>query len=298
MNQRIIANPIWLTDSIGLEIQVRTFVATNIDVWIQIFADLPTGAEDDPLSSVAAPSQFKDYDESRIKPMLTVIPSASITADGSLNSFFISLKRGNLVNVTVGAEAVALRHGDCYIIGNLRAFPNANAPIVATILRGYVTSIAPIFYPGENMEGNQDGVGSPIVIHPANPGAGANLNVPVPANTIWLIKSITLVLATAVAVGNRVVSGYYRQTTGGNIINVWGASAGAPQPASTTNLYTFALLNPISTTSNNTYGNGSINALPTVYLTPAETIETDIATIQAADQISNVFLQVERWVSL
>lgn len=225
------------------------------------------------------------------------IPSGS--ADGSLNTFVAPLQPGLFLYGQVSTTDT-VRHGDCYCILNMIADSrNSASPNIATFIERYVTTFSPAFFPGSPFEGTTDGTPSHIIYNPTNPAAGNNLVVVVPANQLWRIKTFDFQFVTSAAVANRVMSGYFRQSGGGNRFVAWGVPASVVQAASLTFQYSGSInYGPINYAfSTNDIGTTEPIVIPDVILYPNESFETIIASIQAADQIQSVYMYIERWVT-
>lgn len=127
-------------------------------------------------------------------------------------------------------------------------------------------------------------------IRPADPAAGAELSVPVPANKIWRIHSITLTLTTDANVADRYP--IFAFLDGADMIwRIWYRTA---HPASTVVSYHFALVGDDNAAP---YLNNAFASAPfPMWFRGGETFDTLFTTLQVGDQISDAALNVEEWI--
>lgn len=215
--------------------------------------------------------------------------------DGSLNTFIIPLAEGTLNYVKVSTETTSIRHGDCYVlIDMLQSL--AGSPIIATLIQRYLTTFSPIFIPGSTFEGSLEGIGSYIVIHPADPAAGNQFTSTVPVNTIWRVHAITGYFLTGAAAANRCMN--LRLTTGGGNV-LYHSSNSLAMTASLSYVINAGLQNSM-TNANGASGNvpDIIVTLPLndILLMPGYKITSNIGNIQGADQITTIYISIERWI--
>jgi len=126
----------------------------------------------------------------------------------------------------------------------------------------------------------------------ADPAAGAEATITVPAGESWILRSFALTLVTAIAVATRQVT--LRITDGTSELAA--AIAGDTQIESLTRDYVFAVGGAAFASTARPTGNTVIGAaLPELTLPPGSVIETLTDAIQAADDFSVPTLLVEKF---
>ena len=125
----------------------------------------------------------------------------------------------------------------------------------------------------------------------ANPAAGADWSISVPAGMQWRLRSVRAQLVSSATVANRAVNLSLKDDAG-NVIAL--LPAPAVQAASLTNSYTFA-----QGASALSVGTSQSAAAPKdMVLGDSYTIASSTGAIQAGDQWSLIWLQVEESSSL
>lgn len=122
----------------------------------------------------------------------------------------------------------------------------------------------------------------------ANPGAGAEAVVTVPAGKWWVVRSVHLKLVTAVAVANRLA----RLTVDDGTNIIFTVPNDVSHAASQTTEYSFGQAATSEAAPGATVG-ARIYAIPPLVLGPGYRIRTITAAIQAADQFSEITALVE-----
>lgn len=158
------------------------------------------------------------------------------------------------------------------------------------LLQGYPSLTDTLSWPQAPPVKSIDNRGLANVVAVANPAAGADYSIIVPAGVNWLVRSIRFQLVTAVAAGNRFVELRVDDGAGNIFADI---SGGTVQAASLTFLYTFAAGLPVSA-NNNVFTNG----LPAEMRLPGGfRIRTVTTAIQAADQFSGCALELETFIA-
>jgi hypothetical protein len=133
------------------------------------------------------------------------------------------------------------------------------------------------------------GPGTHVVFTPANPIAGADFATQtVGTKSGWRVLGIQGTLTTAIAIANRVIRVFYQDSAGNSYVQVCLASLVA-------SLTTFLSLSPgIADKYSATL---RVNQTPTPYtnLLASEAVAFQTDNLQAADQFSNLVLEVEEW---
>jgi len=198
----------------------------------------------------------------------------------NLEGFILSLS----VNQTAGLRgAVFVR------MMIQRGVGSGDATRGQVLMSGYPSAVDAFGYPNSEPDQALDGRGLANVVAPANPIAGADYVIVVPAGVNWIVRSLRFQLVTAVAVANRQVDLRIDDGAGHIFADL---AAPAVQAASLTGLYTWATgLNPQST--NNIQQQG----LPAeMRLAGGWRILTVTTAIQAADQFSGAAIELETFI--
>lgn len=132
--------------------------------------------------------------------------------------------------------------------------------------------------------------GEPLVLTPANPAAGANFVVTVPANYVYRFVGGRFTFVTSAVVANRVVTIEYA-TAAPAIVGKWRRNTS--HVASETKVYYFNSNNPTMETgiANDIYA----PAWYCIQLSAGMLFQSNIILIDAGDQISNVQLEFLIW---
>lgn len=158
------------------------------------------------------------------------------------------------------------------------------------ILQGYPSLTDTLSWPQAPPVKSIDARGLANVVAVANPAAGADFLIVVPAGVNWLVRSFRAQLVTAVAVANRQVELRMDDGAGHIFCDI---SMPAIQAASLTFLYTWS--NGLTAQSTN---NIEQNGLPTECRLPGGfRILTVTTALQAADQWSGGALQLETFTA-
>lgn len=131
-----------------------------------------------------------------------------------------------------------------------------------------------------------------LTIVQANPAPGANFTITVPDNERFQILGLRFALVNTSDAADRLIRINFNDgTTDHPIINV-----GRIQVATETISYNFA---PGYTFQNSVTDFDSIDQhFPNdVILTPRNTIDSDIANLQAGDQLAVISIRVKRWIT-
>ena len=131
--------------------------------------------------------------------------------------------------------------------------------------------------------------GEPFRISGADPAAGANFQVTIPSNEIWILDQISCRLATNATVANHKVVIQYEDGGG---IQVEATISSVAQAASLTVDWFYAQLGEKSAALADGRGQGS---LPAFVLQPGSVIFIVIIAIAAGDQITRVRYSGRKW---
>jgi len=161
--------------------------------------------------------------------------------------------------------------------------------IIHEFASGWVYTQKSISWPGgENQDLRPDGgfLGEEVS---ADPAAGSEISITVPAGEIWKINAIRYQLTTDANVASRTPHLIFTLPTS-TIIDLYNA---ANQQASSTKKYSYAPTgNPIDTQSDDDF----FTSIPqNLMLLPTSTITTETVAIQAGDNYSAMSVYIERF---
>lgn len=113
------------------------------------------------------------------------------------------LGRGYMMNLVAFASAGTPTWGQTYVqVKLIRGLTGATI-VLGTLLAGYVTAVQELAWPGSPIRPSTDGPGWARSITEADPPAGSDIVVTVPAGAIWLAKTIYTTLVTDAVAGSR-----------------------------------------------------------------------------------------------
>lgn len=205
----------------------------------------------------------------------------------ALEFFSFVMPEGFLLSLDVAQQATnpSLRGQTWVRIAVQRALGNAN-PLQTVIAQGYLTVGASVGWPAMLAEYLSRGPGATIVNTVSNPAAGADWSLTVPLNAAWLVRTISAVFTTSVAVANR--SPRLQYTDGTTVI------LDHPQPlviaASTAARVTWS---PGAANSGPVASNQSAGITGAIRLQGNFVIRTTTSLIDVADQWSSIRVVVE-----
>jgi hypothetical protein len=200
------------------------------------------------------------------------------------------LAEGFLLSVT--ALGAVTQRGTAYA----RAFinrGNANAPFPGVpLFADYVTAQHPAGFPNGRFVYPTEGPGRLREITVGNPAAGADWSIPIgpSAQRRWRVQSLNAQLLTSAVVANRIPR-LQLLDDAGNL--VWQSAPSQVIVASTTAQVSAGQGQATATTDTTT-----VNVvLPgSTFMAGSAAIRSSTLNIQAADQWSNIFMEVEEWI--
>lgn len=157
----------------------------------------------------------------------------------------------------------------------------------ATLISGYLSRTGSLAWPGSKISAANEGNGFTILMTPSDPAAGANFSVQLLSFNLFRPTAIFFTLTTDANAGNRNPIVKYLDPT--NVIAILGMVKN--QPASSTFNYSFSNFGD----ANQTILSNVKIPMPDLTLLPANTISSDISSIQAGDQISNIRILGQGW---
>jgi hypothetical protein len=132
------------------------------------------------------------------------------------------------------------------------------------------------------------GTGNTVPVTVANPAAGTNFTLTVPAGKVWRLLTLAFSLTTSAVVGNRIVRMIIRDAAGNLVFQ---ASTHGTQPATQTVVNnTVPYLQMLAAN-----GQDSLVGVPDIPLLPGMSINTNVGGMDPGDTITNIFGLVEEW---
>lgn len=205
----------------------------------------------------------------------------------------VPLSEGYLLGLTAVCLN-ALTRGQTFV----RAYINRGASGVAAnnasqaLFADYCTNLHPVGWPNGRVQHGSEGPGNIRVMTVANPGAGADWSLSVTLNARWRIRSANALLTTSATVANRLPQIRLQHLS--NVI--WLGPPSQAVPASTAANVSSSNAQ-VSATTVPTVVNCALPSEPTLLGNGATTSVSSVtANIQAADQWSNIAVEIEEWL--
>jgi hypothetical protein len=200
----------------------------------------------------------------------------------------IALIEGWLLSVTCQLRTANISVGEIYCEVYLIRQAPLNLVWPVQLIADYFTSFQTLGWPGNTLRQPTEGRGWNRYFSVGAPAAGVDFSVNLPQQFHWKLKGMFFDFTTSVAVANRTV----RVRVGTNVLHI---SSGFVQTASQTIHYTFGEGMPYNS-SDPTYGvtapfPGELEWGCDAILTAG----SEVGNIQAADQLSNIFLLTTQW---
>jgi len=102
--------------------------------------------------------------------------------------------------LTAKCAATGVQRGACYVKVSLRAEGNK----IATLMQGYITDAASVFFPGGENTSPIEGPGLIRSITGTDPAAGAEISETVPTGARWRLLSLTASFIASATAANRI----------------------------------------------------------------------------------------------
>jgi hypothetical protein len=138
--------------------------------------------------------------EGEVRPLLYALTP---TTDLVASTLDFALGDGWILNLTARASAGTPQIGDTNIVVDVIRGSGAAAIILGTLIAAFVTDAVPAAWPGSLVAASGDSEGTLDAIAGADPAAGAEWSIVVPAGARWRVRSVTAVLVASAAVANR-----------------------------------------------------------------------------------------------
>lgn len=214
-------------------------------------------------------------------------------ADRGAHFFTLQLYEGFLLSVTVlNLSGVATRRGQTFVqVDIARGGPGFNLKEF-TLFADYLQSGASLGWPGGRIQSTVDGPGWLHSVQQANPAAAADWVIAVPAAARWRISSFAATLVTSATVATRTVRLQFLDGAA-NVVMQSGPTATVAASLTTR----FSGFPGQSTTVIDTT---TVNlAMPGLPILPAGfQVASNTLGIQAGDQWSAIWFQVEEWIEI
>lgn len=264
----------------GLDQAADVYITVEDRMRVNIVSGI-AGVEVDVMARIARP-------DGQVIPMRQQFFPGSARA---LQTFDFDLCEGFLLDVVVSTPTAGVRRGGVWCDVNLIRGQGANAFPVRDLIDDYLTLQSnPAFPDGENTN-SVTGGGFLRAVQQANPAAGAEFVVTVPAGARWEVLSINAQLVTSAAVANR--QPVFQITDGATHV-MHNTQFSGNQAASLTFQYSAAEGDSVAV--NAPFNQG---ALPhNCFLLQGWTLQSLTTNIQAADQWSAIWLMVQEWSEL
>jgi len=218
-----------------------------------------------------------------------------IPSDRSFFSFQIPLVNGYMLAVTADlfpTGATKAQRGQCFVYANIiraGAIPQIEAFV---LFSDYASADFSPSWPSYTNQSSLSGIGAIRSVVGTAPAPGQQVKEVVPSNARWLYQSIYLVFQTSAAAGNRNVGIYFDDA---NANTMFAYAFNYNQPASTQVSYSFG--SGVGSPYISQPTGGILGPIPPFYADAGWNWQTNIAGMQAGDQITFVQYCVQEWVN-
>lgn len=210
--------------------------------------------------------------------------NATPTADSARTNFTFRIPNIPIfLNVTDGDDD--FKQGDCYVVISLLA----EGELIQQLAAGYVYGLKAITYPGNTIDDQRIGGGKILDTESADPAAGAECTLTVPAGQTWRFIAAKLnLVADGTATDRRVILKF--TLAGGVVLRCF---MGTNQTASQNINYSCADFGATASPMNdNTW---QIATPSNLLLLPGDIIETETVNLQAGDNYGKMEVRVEQF---
>ena len=144
----------------------------------------------------------------------TVFQPVNIAANGTTPTLFLLRNlEGFLLSASVAAPGVF--RGTLFVsLLVQRGVGSGDATLGQVFLQGYPDNFSTLGYPQQPPAAALDGRGAMQFQNPANPGAGAEFSITVPAGIHWILRSFSILFTASVAVASRIPTLIYDDGAG------------------------------------------------------------------------------------
>lgn len=142
-------------------------------------------------------------------PFGVIVPINVMSPAVAINTLFsktIDLAEGYLMSVAVSAT-LATQRGQTFVRAYILRGSASLANVSYLLASDYVTTNTAVGWPYGDIRSPLDSMGQMLTFAPANPGAGLDFGLTLPANTRAQLLYCSALLTTSAAVANRVPSG-------------------------------------------------------------------------------------------
>jgi len=222
--------------------------------------------------TVRVSGRFLTADAVIIPIAFNLTPATDFSA--SANDF--ALGDGWILNLTARITAGTPQTGQTWLVVDVVRGAGAVAVTLGTLLAQYLSASDAPAWPGSALLSSKDGAGAVSQIAGANPAAGAEWTITVPAGVRFVVQAITAVLVADATAANREVAIVF--TSGGAIVS---------QPASGF-AHTAGLTKRYSVFPGNVRGAGpagqeGLIPMPAITLRAGDTMTSQTTNLQAGD---------------
>ena len=188
--------------------------------------------------------------------------------------------------IIVSAGAATVNRGEIYAVVDILI----NQDAVYRLSAGYIYSKFHLAWPNANLVEPHPQVGDFKTVSGANPAAGAEVLITVPANELWRIRSVRFTLVAAAAAASRIVHLIFTNNTG-VLAECISATA---QIISETKTYTAFPTNAGGSVSDD---NDLIIPIPSdIWLSPGGTITTLTTALNGSDDYGVPVATIEKYI--
>lgn len=192
------------------------------------------------------------------------------------------------VFLTAFTTSSSMERGEFYASIYLRM----NGERVFKFFGGYISRQSSMSWPANNSESERQGGGKFKRVQGANPAAGAECEITVPTDEIWIIKGFQVQFVTDANAANRRVHLVLEPFGAATPLNIFGS---VDQAANTTRNYTFA---PFPVLSDEEDDDDILVAMPPdLIVTDGLTIQTDTTNLQVGDNFALPNIWVEQYMA-
>jgi hypothetical protein len=284
-------SPLYIQRDDVLGIEVTSSVAETVTVnWRQLLAPFPRGGQPD---APGVPDASQTAQSSNVIEPSQKVVNITAAQRNTPQTFTVPLTEGYLLGVTaVGLNSVS--RGQCFVrVVILRGALTFTSPqTFQTLFADYVTQFDIAGWPGGRVSDPNESTGLITSFTFANPAAGADFSVQSTPQHRWRLQSLTGVLTTSAAAGNRQV---HVRITDGTPNILYDAPAPSVQAASLAVRYSFV---PGLTSIATVDGSTVVPLPPNLVMVGSNTIVTSATTgLLAGDQWSLLAASVEDWLT-
>lgn len=219
----------------------------------------------------------------------TTVYTHQPNSDRSLHTTYHDLAEGHLLTAMVYAPDSGYHRGQVWMNVGLERGSGAVGVYHHQLISDYVTNCSSPVWPWARMKSSVEGPGNIRSVAGADPAAGAEVLITVPAGARWRLYSIFATLVTDATVVDR----WVRWVIDDGANTLWRLGNPIPQTAGTTRGHVAAAWGGLVTT---TGGDVPTSVPPTILLSAGYRISTLTTGIVAGDNWGAPRVLVEEWI--